>query len=229
MRCYIAEAIGTFALVFAGTGSIVINDVTGGGVSHVGIALTFGLIVMAMIYAVGDISGAHFNPAVTLGFVVAGRLNVRLLTPYVLSQLAGAILASIVLMCMFGNHAGLGSTTPLGSDWQSFSLEAVLTGILMFVILCVSTGSKETGTMAGIAIGGVIGLEALFAGPITGASMNPARSLAPAIVSGHLSSLWVYITAPFLGSVIAVPLWLAIRPGSRNSAPCDREFQSRSV
>jgi len=216
MRPYVAEAIGTFSLVFAGTGSIVINDVTGGGVSHVGVALTFGLIVMAMIYAVGDTSGAHLNPAVTVGFVVARRLKVRFLMPYVLSQMTGAVLASITLLCMFGNHASLGSTTPLGSVWQSFALEAVLTGILMFVILCVSTGPKEVGTMAGIAIGGVIGLEALFAGPISGASMNPARSLAPAIVSGHLLSLWVYVTAPFLGSVIAVPLWLATRPSSRN-------------
>jgi aquaporin NIP len=222
MRRYVAEAIGTFALVFAGTGSIVINDVTGGGVSHLGIALTFGLIVMAMIYAVGDVSGAHLNPAVTVGFVVARRLNVRLLVPYMISQLAGATLASVALLCMFGNHAGLGSTTPLGSDGQSFALEVVLTGILMFVILCVSTGPKEVGTMAGIAIGGVIGLEALFAGPISGASMNPARSLAPAIVSGHLSSLWVYVTAPFLGSVIAVPLWKATRPSSRDFAASGR-------
>jgi aquaporin NIP len=216
MRRYVAEAIGTFSLVFAGTGSIVINDVTGGGVSHVGVALTFGLIVMAMIYAVGDVSGAHLNPAVTVGFVVARRLKMRFLMPYVMSQLTGAVLASVALLCMFGNHAGLGSTKPLGSDWQAFALEAVLTGILMFVILCVSTGSKEAGTMAGIAIGGVIGLEALFAGPISGASMNPARSLAPAIVSGHLLSLWVYVTAPFLGSVVAVPLWWATRSNSPN-------------
>ncbi len=200
MRRYIAETLGTFALVFAGTGAIVINDVTNGSVSHVGIALTFGLIVMAMIYALGDISGAHLNPAVTVGFVIARRLKVRFLIPYVLSQLAGALLASVALLCIFGNHANLGSTTPLGSDWQSFALETLLTAILMFVILCVSTGPKETGVMAGIAIGGVIGLEALFAGPICGASMNPARSLAPAIVSGQLSSLWVYLTAPFLGS-----------------------------
>jgi MIP family channel proteins len=219
VRRYVAEAIGTFALVFAGTGAIVINDVTGGEVSHVGIALTFGLIVMAMIYAVGDVSGAHLNPAVTVGFVVARRLKWRFLMPYVLSQLAGAFLASVTLLCMFGNRAGLGSTTPLGSDWQSFALESILTGILMFVILCVSTGPKEMGTIAGIAIGGVIGLEALFAGPISGASMNPARSLAPAIVSGHLAGIWVYVTAPFLGSMIAVPLWMATRPGSRNSAP----------
>ncbi len=223
MKRYFAEAIGTFALVFAGTGAIVINDVTGGGVTHVGIALTFGLIVMAMIYAVGDVSGAHLNPAVTVGFVVARRLSPRYLAPYILSQIVGSTLASTSLLCMFGNRVSLGATEPLGSPWQSFALEAVLTGILMFVILCVSTGPKEVGTMAGIAIGGVIGLEALFAGPICGASMNPARSLAPAIVSGHLASLWVYVTAPFLGSIIAVPLWMASRPNSRRSAPTEQQ------
>ncbi|MGA2582616.1 MAG: aquaporin [Tepidisphaeraceae bacterium] len=211
MRRYIAEAIGTFGLVFAGTGAIVINDVTHGGVSHVGIALTFGLIVMAMIYAVGDVSGAHLNPAVTLGFVVARRLDPKCFLPYVMSQMIGAFLASATLLSMFGNRANLGATQPLGSAGQSFALEAVLTGILMFVILCVSTGPKEVGIVAGIAIGGVIGLEALFAGPICGASMNPARSLAPAIISGHLMSLWIYLTAPFLGSIAAVPLWMATR------------------
>jgi len=219
MRRYVAEAVGTFALVFSGTGAIVINDVTGGGVSHVGIALTFGLIVMAMIYAVGDVSGAHLNPAVTVGFVVARRLDVRFLAPYVLSQLAGAFIASVALLGMFGNRAGLGATMPLGSAGQSFALEVVLTGILMFVILCVSTGSREVGTMAGIAIGGVIGLEALFAGPICGASMNPARSLAPAIVSGQMGSVWVYITAPFVGSMIAAPLWMGTRERSAISLP----------
>jgi aquaporin Z len=216
---FIAEAIGTFALVFAGTGAIVIDDVTRGGVGHVGIALTFGLIVMAMIYAVGDVSGAHLNPAVTVGFVLARRLSPRCLALYMISQMIGATLASALLLCMFGNRASLGATQPFGSPWQSFALETVLTGILMFVILCVSTGSKELGTVAGIAVGGVIGLEALFAGPICGASMNPARSLAPAVVSGHLSSLWVYLAGPLLGSVIAVPLWMATRPNSGNSAP----------
>jgi MIP family channel proteins len=230
MRRYLAEAIGTFALVFTGTGAIVINDVTGGGVSHLGVALTFGLIVMAMIYAVGNISGAHLNPAVTAGFVVARQLKLRYLAPYILSQIAGALFASIALLSMFGERARLGSTTPLGSDWQSFALEAVLTSILMFVILCVSTGSREVGTMAGIAVGGVIGLEALFAGPISGASMNPARSLAPAIVSGHLTSLWIYLTAPFLGSVVAVPLWSATRPISPNpAAPEQSDLQELHV
>jgi aquaporin Z len=210
MKKYVAEAVGTFCLVFAGTGAVVINEITAGGVSHVGIAVTFGLIVMAMIYAVGDVSGAHLNPAVTAGFFLARRLDARRVVPYVLSQLSGALLASALVYGLFGNHARLGATVPLGSDRQSFMLEVVLTGILMFVILCVSTGPKEVGTMAGIAIGGVIALEALFAGPISGASMNPARSLAPALISGSFESLWVYVTAPFLGSAIAVPLWKTV-------------------
>jgi aquaporin Z len=214
MRRFIAEAVGTFCLVFAGTGAIVVDDVTGGGVSHVGIALTFGLVIMAMIYAIGDVSGAHINPAVTFGFCLSGRFSPRRAAPYFLSQFIGACLASVSLLCLFGNRASLGATIPWGSAWQSFGLEAVLTGILMFVILSVSTGSKEVGTMGAIAIGGVIGLEALFAGPISGASMNPARSLAPALVSGNFTSLWVYVTAPFLGAAAAVPIWNATRNGS---------------
>jgi len=215
MSKYAAEAIGTFALVFAGTGAVVINDVTAGGVTHVGIALTFGLIVMSMIYAVGDVSGAHLNPAVTIGFFIARRLKSRCVLPYIASQLLGAMMASLCLAAMFGNRAALGATQPAGSAWQSFFLEAILTAILMFVILCVSTGSKEVGTVAGIAIGGVIALEALFAGPICGASMNPARSLAPAIVGDNLHALWIYLTAPILGSAAAVPLWRATRSQTR--------------
>lgn len=211
-RCA-AEAFGTFALVFAGTGAVVIDAVTGGGVTHVGIAITFGLIVMAMIYAVGDISGAHLNPAVTLGFWIAGRLRGRLVAPYIASQIAGALVASAALRLMFGNVAWLGATLPLASAMQSFALEAVLTGLLMFVILCVSTGPKEVGVLAGIAVGGVIGLEAMFAGPICGASMNPARSLAPALVSGHLQFVWLYLVAPVLGAAVAVPCWRITRPG----------------
>jgi aquaporin NIP len=207
VRKYIAEMLGTFALVFCGTGAVVIDDITAGAVTHVGIALTFGLIVMAMIYALGEISGAHLNPSVTIGFVLARRLPAPLAIPYILSQLLGAFLASALLLALFGNHASLGVTLPRGSSAQAFGLEAILTGILMFVILSVSRGPKETGIMAGIAIGGVIMLEAMFAGPITGASMNPARSLAPAIVSGNLRALWVYLLAPILGAAAAVPLW----------------------
>jgi MIP family channel proteins len=211
MRKYVAEILGTFGLVFAGTGAVVIDAVTHGAVTHIGVSLTFGLIVMAMIYALGDVSGAHMNPAVTLAFFVSGRLPFRCVLPYVASQLVGAVLASATLRLLFGNYASLGATLPLGSPWQSFVLELILTAMLMFVVLCVSTGPKEVGTMAAIAIGGVVGLEALFAGPICGASMNPARSLAPAIVSGDFHALWVYLTAPPLGAILAVPLWMATR------------------
>ena len=199
-----AEAIGTFTLVFAGTGAIVINDVSGGAVTHVGIAITFGLVVMAMIYAIGDVSGAHLNPAVTLGFAFAERLAPRSVLPYLASQTIGAFAASGLLRLLFTKHATLGATLPAGAAMQSFVLEVILTAILMFVILSVSTGPKEKGLMAGIAVGGVIGFEAMFAGPITGASMNPARSLAPAIVSGRLEHLWIYLTAPPLGALVAV-------------------------
>jgi aquaporin NIP len=201
-----AEFFGTFAMVFAGTGAIVINQVSGGAVSHVGIALTFGLIVMAMIYALGDVSGAHINPAVTLAFWLARKFETRALLPYLAAQFAGALAASALLLLMFGNVANLGATLPAGSVQQSFMLEVVLTLILMFVILGVSTGAREAGIMAGAAVGGVVALEALFAGPICGASMNPARSLAPALLSGNLTSVWIYLLAPVAGALLAVPL-----------------------
>jgi aquaporin Z len=210
MRALVAEIFGTFALVFAGTGAIVINDVQGGSVTHVGIALTFGLVVLALIYAFGDVSGAHFNPAVTIAFFLARRFDARRIFPYVVSQVAGALLASGLLRLLFLENATLGATRPAGPPWQSYLLEIVLTLLLMIVILSVSTGAKEKGIMAGVAVGSVIGLEALFAGPICGASMNPARSLAPALVSGHLESLWIYVTAPVLGAALSVPLCLCI-------------------
>jgi len=204
MRKCAAEVIGTFALLFAGSGAIVINDVTGGAVSHVGIALTFGLIVLAMIYTLGDVSGAHLNPAVTLGFYFARRFPGRSIAPYLVSQLLGALLATLTLRLMFQDHPTLGATFPAGSQLQSLALEFILTFLLMFVILSVSTGAKEKGITAGIAVGSVIALEALFAGPICGASMNPARSLAPALVSGRLESVWIYLVAPPAGALLAV-------------------------
>ena len=169
----VAEFLGTFCLVFAGTGAIVIDTVTGGAVSHVGVALTFGLIVLAMIYTIGDISGAHINPAVTIGFFAARRFEARSVFPYVVSQCAGALVASIALRCLFPQSAMLGATMPAGSAMQSFVLEMILTALLMFVILSVSTGAREKGITAGIAVGAVIGLETLFAGPICGALRWP--------------------------------------------------------
>jgi aquaporin NIP len=205
MRKFAAETLGTFILVFAGTGAIVIDTVQPGSVTHVGVALTFGLVVLAMIYALGDVSGCHLNPAVSVGFFVARRFEGRLVLPYILCQCLGAFLASASLWLMFPAHPNLGATLPAGGAiMQSFFLEIILTFILMFVILSVSTGAKEKGVTAGIAIGSVIALEALFAGPISGASMNPARSLAPAVLSLQLDSLWVYLSAPVLGAVGAV-------------------------
>jgi aquaporin NIP len=204
LRKCVAEGVGTFSLVFAGTGAIVINEVSGGTVTHVGIALTFGLVVLAMIYTVGDISGAHLNPAVSLGFFAARRFPVRELIPYVLSQSAGAFVASGMLRVLFPQSATLGASLPAGPVTQSFVLEAILTAILMFVILGVSTGAAEKGITAGIVVGAVIGLEAMFAGPVCGASMNPARSLAPAVVSGHVQHLWIYLLAPAVGACLGV-------------------------
>jgi aquaporin NIP len=204
MKRFCAEIFGTFGLVFAGTGAIIINEVSHGATTHVGIALTFGLIVLAMIYTVGDISGAHLNPAVTLGFWTARRLPGRDVLPYVASQITGAILASVLLRFLFPENQLLGATLPAGSESQSFILETVLTFFLMLTILNVSTGAKEKGVTAGIAIGAVIALEAMFAGPVCGASMNPARSLAPALVSGHFEHLWIYLAAPPLGAVAAM-------------------------
>jgi len=211
MKKLSAEFIGTFALVFAGTGAIVINETSGGGVTHVGVALTFGLAVLAMIYTLGDVSGAHLNPAVTLGFWAARRFPGREIPGYLTAQIAGALLGSLILKFLFPANVNLGATHPAGSAMQSFALEIILTFLLMFVILNVSTGAKEKGITAGIAVGAVIALEALFAGPICGASMNPARSLAPALVAGHLSDLWVYLLAPTLGALVAVAGCLCIR------------------
>lgn len=212
MNKLLSEFLGTFTLVFAGTGAIVINDVSGGVIGHAGIALTFGLVVMAMIYTFGDVSGAHLNPAVTLGFAVGGRFEWKAVPGYVLTQIVGALAASGVLRLLFPAHEKLGATLPGGSAMQSFVLEVILTAILMLTILRVSAGAKEKGITAGIAIGGVVGLEAMFAGPICGASMNPARSLAPALVSGHLEHLWIYLTATVLGAFVAVPLAKALEP-----------------
>ena len=204
MRRYIAEVIGTFALVFCGTGAIIINQETGGTITHVGIAITFGFVVMAMIYAFGEISGAHLNPAVTIAFAIAKKFETKLVLPYIVSQLIGALIASLSVRFLFPENQLLGTTLPTGTAMQSFVLEIILTFLLMLVILSVSQGSKEQGMLAGLAIGSVVLLEAMFAGPITGASMNPARSIAPAVVSGHPEHLLIYICAPIIGAASGV-------------------------
>lgn len=218
MKRYVAELIGTFALVFCGTGAIIINQQTGGTIGHAGIAATFGLIVTAMIYSLGEISGAHFNPAVTIAFSVVRLFKWKDVAPYLLFQVTGAFLASLLLKLLFPAHETLGATLPAGSDLQSFILETVLTFILMFVILSTSQGSRETGLMAGIAIGGTVLLEAMFAGPICGASMNPARSMAPAFVSGHSNALWIYILAPISGAILAAITWAFLFRSKRRLA-----------
>lgn len=208
-KALFAELIGTFALVFSGTGAIVVNDVTGGAIGHAGIAITFGLIVMAMIYAIGDVSGAHMNPAVTLGFWVAKRFPKERIPGYILAQAIGAAAASFCLWILFPEDTQYGATVPRGSFQQSLVLEIIISAMLMYVILSVAVGAKETGILAGIAIGGYIALAAMFAGPICGASMNPARSFGPAIFAHSWSSLWIYGLGPVVGTALAVPIWLA--------------------
>ncbi|MEO6168138.1 MAG: aquaporin [Chitinophagales bacterium] len=207
MRKYVAEFIGTFALVFCGTGAVIINEETNGAIGHVGIAITFGLIVLTMIYTFGETSGAHINPAVTIAFFLTGRFRKGEVFQYIFSQLAGAFLATFILKFLFQANNDLGATVPAGSSMQSFVLEFILTYLLMLVIIQVSSGPKEIGVMAGIAIGATVLLEAMFAGPICGASMNPARSIAPAVVSGQLNSVWIYIFAPIGGATCSVITW----------------------
>ena len=204
MKKYISELIGTFSLVFCGTGAMTVNEVTGGDVTHVGVAITWGLIVMAMIYAFGEISGAHFNPAVTIAFAYAKKFAWKEVPKYIAMQVVGAVLASLLLLYLFPDAEFYGATIPTLDMWRAFVLELLLSFFLMLVIINVSTGSKEVGTMAGIAIGGVVLLEAMFAGPMTKASMNPARSIAPAFISGHYEHLWLYMAAPIIGALLAV-------------------------
>ena len=206
----LAEAVGTFALVFAGCGAIMVDAKTH-ALGHIGVAISFGLVITVMIAALGHISGAHFNPAVTAGFALGRHFPVSQVVPYWLAQLAGATAAALLLRASLGDIGGLGATTPSGSDGQAFLWEAVLTVFLVLVILAVATDTRAAGQLAAIAIGATVGLDAMFGGPISGASMNPARSLGPAIAGGPTNGLWVYLTAPLLGAAIAVALYACLR------------------
>lgn len=203
----VAELIGTFGLVFAGCGAVVINEVSGGAITHFGISAIFGLIVTAMIYAFGDVSGAHINPAVTIAFWLSGRFALKQVGPYILAQFAGAIGACTLLSFLFPTDTTfLGATLVSDTVMQTFVIELVITFMLMLVIIMVATGSKEVGTLAGISIGATVAVFAMLTGPITGGSMNPARSLGPALISGNLTHLWVYFVAPIIGAALAVPV-----------------------
>ena len=217
-RRLLAEFLGTFCLVFAGTGAIVTNEISHGAVTHVGVSLTFGLVVMAMIYAFGDVSGAHLNPAVSVGFLLARRFSARDAAAYALVQTLGALAASAALRAIFPTSTTLGATVPTGNPWQSVALETILSMMLMLVILAVATGPKEKGIMAGIAVGGVVAFEAIVGGPISGASMNPARSLGPALLLSQSSSLWIYVVAPITGAALAVGLHAAMAGPTRSTA-----------
>ncbi|MCH2525940.1 MAG: MIP family channel protein [Dehalococcoidia bacterium] len=205
-RC-VTEAIGTACLVFAGTGAIIINEVSGGAIGHVGIALTFGMVVAAMIYSTGHISGAHINPAVTLGFAITKNFPWKEVPYYWVSQIIGAVLASGALSLMFGTIGNMGATVPYGSDIQSLALEIILTFILMFVIMAMATDIRSVGGAAAVAIGMTVALEAMFAGPISGASMNPARSFGPALLSSEWASHWLYWVGPMAGASIGATVY----------------------
>jgi len=210
LRALVAEAIGTFALVFAGAGAVMVDAKTH-ALGHVGVAITFGLVIMAMIYAVGHISGAHFNGTVTFAFTLTRHFPLMRALAYWAAQLVGAVAAAAVLRGSLGNISHVGATLPSGSAGQSFLWAAVLSAILMFVIMAVATDTRAVGEAAAIAIGGTIGLDAMFGGPISGASMNPMRSMGPAFVSGDLHALWVYIVAPVVGASIGGLLYQFVR------------------
>jgi aquaporin Z len=209
MKRYIAEFIGTFALVFCGTGSIIVNQQSEGGLGLIGISLAFGLVVTATIYMFGFISGAHINPAVTIALTIGKLFPKKELLGYLIAQLTGAILASITLFLLFPETSTMGETLPNGSEIQSFVFEVILTFFLMFTILTMSTNEQHaqlTGIVVGLLIVGMIQLS----GPISGGSFNPARSLGPVIISGNYTSIWIYIIAPTLGATIASLLWVKV-------------------
>ena len=213
-RAVAAEAIGTFALVFAGAGAVMVDAKTQ-ALGHVGVAITFGLVIMAMIYAVGHISGAHFNPAVSFAFALTRHYPWSRVAAYWTAQVAGALVAAAILRASLGNVASVGATLPSGSQGQSFLWELILTFFLMLVIMAVATDTRAVGEAAAIAIGGTVALDALFGGPISGASMNPARSLGPALVSGNLDALWLYLIAPLLGAGVGALAYQLVRGEAR--------------
>lgn len=230
LRAIIAEFVGTFALVFAGTGAIVSNSVSGGALGHVGVALTFGLVIMAMIYATGHISGAHFNPAVTLAFALVRHFPAQRVIPYIAAQIAGATLGSLAVRYLIGDAASLGVTHLNNGALSGMLFEAILTFVLMFVIVAVATDVRAVGQAAAIAIGGTVGLEAMFAGPITGASMNPARSIGPALIAGDYADLWVYMVGPIVGAALGAIVYQYLRAPRPVEEPNEpREPQVNSV
>jgi MIP family channel proteins len=214
MRAHVAEFIGTFALVFAGCGAIAV-----GKLPDTGVAIAFGLVIAVMIYALGHISGAHFNPAVSVGFAIGRHFPWTRVLTYAIAQVAGALAGALALRAILGPGVSLGVTKPAGTDLQSLAMEAVLTFFLMLVITAVATDSRAVGEAAAVAIGGCVALGALVGGPVSGASMNPARSLGPALVSGDLSHIWVYLAGPILGSVVAAALYRWLRAGQEEPLP----------
>lgn len=207
MKKYVAEIVATFFLIFCGTGAMVINTETG-AITHTGVAAAWGLIVTIMIFAYGRISGAHMNPAVTITLAAVKLHPKKEVMPYLGAQIIGAFAASLTLQQLFPENDLLGSSLPQGSEMQSFILEFILTFMLMIVILLTSQGRRLEQYFAPIAIGATVGLEALYAGPICNASMNPFRSLAPAVVSGHTEHLWLYLVATTLGALVAGFYWI---------------------
>jgi aquaporin NIP len=207
-----AEAVAAFALVFAGCGSIIANAEYNGTLGSVGIALTFGLVITVMVYATGHLSGAHINPAVTIAFTLTRHFPAREAVAYIAAQCAGAIGAALLLLAVWPSQPGeLGATLPNVAAGSALVYEATLTALLMFVIMAVATDTRAVGGAAAIAIGGTIGVDALFGGPVTGASMNPARSLGPALVGGTWVDFWVYVVGPVLGAAAGAAAYQLIR------------------
>ncbi len=201
----LSEFIGTYGLVFAGTSAIVFNDLSGGQITHAGISIIFGLAVTAMILIFGKISGAHINPAVTIALWLARRFRGIAVFPYISSQILGALTGSLSVYLLFSGHPTLGATLPTGTVSETFLLEIFLTFALMLTIFQTTTRPADQGIIIpALSIGAVVAIEAFFAGPLTGASMNPARSIGPAVLSGHIQTLWIYIFAPVLGASLAV-------------------------